>query len=75
MDLGLAGKRALIAGASSGLGLGCAQALAAEGATVAFDPAHMGLTGLLIVSVSVLSALFPAWKASSVEPSEALISL
>ncbi|MGH1490363.1 MAG: SDR family oxidoreductase [Acidimicrobiales bacterium] len=35
MDLGLAGKRALIAGASSGLGLGCAQALAAEGATVA----------------------------------------
>jgi putative ABC transport system permease protein len=47
----------------------------AEGATVSFDPAHMGLTGLLIVSVSVLSALFPAWKASSVEPSEALISL
>lgn len=35
MDLGLAGKRAIVAGASSGLGLGCAQALAAEGATVA----------------------------------------
>lgn len=35
MDLGLAGKRAIIAGASAGLGLGCAQALAAEGATVA----------------------------------------
>ena len=44
-------------------------------AVVIFDPAHMALTGLLIVSVSVLSALFPAWKASSVEPSEALISL
>lgn len=47
----------------------------ADGAAVAFDPAHMALTGLLIVSVSVLSALFPAWKASSVEPSEALISI
>src|SRR5262245_3050037 len=34
MDLELTGRRALVAGASSGLGLGCAQALAAEGATV-----------------------------------------
>lgn len=34
MDLGLAGKRAVVAGASAGLGLGCAQALAAEGASV-----------------------------------------
>jgi len=34
MDLGLTGRRALVAGASSGLGLGCAQALAAEGAAV-----------------------------------------
>ncbi len=35
MDLGLEGKRALIAGASAGLGFGCAAALAAEGAKVA----------------------------------------
>lgn len=35
MDLGLEGKRAVVAGASSGLGLGCAQALAAEGVEVA----------------------------------------
>ena len=34
MDLGLTGKRAVVAGASSGLGLGCAQALAAEGVSV-----------------------------------------
>jgi 3-oxoacyl-[acyl-carrier protein] reductase len=34
MELGLAGRRALVTGASSGLGLACAQALAAEGATV-----------------------------------------
>ena len=35
MDLGLEGKRALVTGASSGLGLGCARALAADGARVA----------------------------------------
>jgi len=34
MDLGLEGKRAVVAGASAGLGLGCARALAAEGARV-----------------------------------------
>ncbi|MGB8857906.1 MAG: SDR family oxidoreductase [Ilumatobacteraceae bacterium] len=34
MDLALNGRRALVTGASSGLGLGCAQALAAEGAQV-----------------------------------------
>jgi len=31
MDLGIAGKWALVCGASKGLGLGCAQAMAAEG--------------------------------------------
>jgi 3-oxoacyl-[acyl-carrier protein] reductase len=34
MDLGLAGRRALVTGASAGLGLSCARALAAEGARV-----------------------------------------
>ena len=34
MDLGLTGKTALITGGSAGLGLACAQALAAEGASV-----------------------------------------
>ncbi len=34
MDLGIAGKWALVCGASKGLGLGCAQALAREGAHV-----------------------------------------
>ena len=34
MDLGLKGRRAFVAAASKGLGFGCAQALAAEGAQV-----------------------------------------
>lgn len=34
MDLGIAGKRALVCGASQGLGRGCAQALAREGVSV-----------------------------------------
>ena len=35
MDLGLAGRRAVITGASKGIGLGCALALAREGCDVA----------------------------------------
>jgi 3-oxoacyl-[acyl-carrier protein] reductase len=34
VDLGISGKRALVCGASKGLGFGCAQALAAEGVEV-----------------------------------------
>lgn len=34
MDMGIAGRNALVCGASKGLGLGCAQALAAEGVNV-----------------------------------------
>ncbi len=34
MDLGITGRKALVCGASAGLGLACAQALAAEGADV-----------------------------------------
>ena len=47
----------------------------AQGAAPAFNAGHMALTGLLIIAVSVLSAFFPAWKASNVQPSEALIAL
>ena len=34
MDLGLSGKQAIVCGASKGLGLGCARALAAEGVNI-----------------------------------------
>lgn len=38
MDLGLTGKRAIVTGASRGIGLAVARGLAAEGATVAMVP-------------------------------------
>ena len=34
MDLGISGRKALVCGASAGLGLACAQALAREGVEV-----------------------------------------
>jgi 3-oxoacyl-[acyl-carrier protein] reductase len=40
MDLGISGRRAAVAAASKGLGLGVAQALAAEGVTVAICGRH-----------------------------------
>ncbi|WP_434212468.1 SDR family oxidoreductase [[Pseudomonas] boreopolis] len=40
MDLGIAGRWALVCGASKGLGLGCARALAAEGVNLAIVARH-----------------------------------
>ncbi len=37
MDLGIAGKWALVCGASKGLGFGCAQALVCEGVNVVIN--------------------------------------
>ena len=52
MDLGIAGKWALVCGASKGLGLGCAQALATEGVNLVIvargaDALHAAALGLL----------------------------
>lgn len=44
-------------------------------AVVSMHVGHLALTCLLIASVSVLAAFFPSWKAASIEPSTALISL
>ena len=43
MDLGIAGKWALVCGASKGLGLGCAQALVREGVNVVIVARGAGL--------------------------------
>ena len=63
MDLGLAGRRAAVAAASSGLGLATARRLAAEGATVAMcsrdrdriESAAAGVTGETIPLVADVS--------------------
>jgi 3-oxoacyl-[acyl-carrier protein] reductase len=52
MDLGIAGKWALVCGASKGLGLGCAQALSREGVNLVIvargaDALHAAAQGLL----------------------------
>lgn len=47
----------------------------AEGSGLAFGWGAFVLACLAVAGVSVLSAAFPAWKASRVEPSEALVTL
>jgi 3-oxoacyl-[acyl-carrier protein] reductase len=59
MDLGLAGRRAFITGGSHGIGLGIAQALAAEGAAVLIcgrDADRLARTGFPAVQADVTSA-------------------
>lgn len=46
-----------------------------EGGGAVFDPARLALTCGLVVLLCVVSAAYPAFKASRVEPAEALISL
>ena len=57
MDLGLAGKLALVCGASKGLGLGCAQALVREGVNVVVNarqagPLHSSAIDLIAIGAS-----------------------
>jgi len=57
MDLGLAGKWALVCGASKGLGLGCAQALVREGVNVVVNarqagPLHSSAIDLIAIGAS-----------------------
>lgn len=46
-----------------------------ETTTLTFEPTGLALTVAGIAAVSVLAAAFPAWKASRVEPAEALVAL
>ena len=63
MDLGIAGKWALVCGASKGLGLGCAQALAAEGVNVVMVARGREV---LEASAAALRNLFPGVTALTV---------
>lgn len=46
-----------------------------DGATPVFAISHLALTCGVISLVAVSAALYPAWKGSSVEPSQALVAL
>jgi 3-oxoacyl-[acyl-carrier protein] reductase len=63
MDLGLAGKMALICASSQGLGLACAAALAREGAWVTLNGRR---PDALAAAVASLRARFPSAKVASV---------
>ena len=61
MDLGIAGKWALVCGASKGLGLGCAQALVREGVNLvinarAADALHQAAAQLIAIGADEISA-------------------
>ena len=45
------------------------------GAPLPFEPLHLVATALVLALLTSLASLFPAWKAASVEPSEALVTL
>ncbi|WP_428420068.1 SDR family NAD(P)-dependent oxidoreductase [Methylibium sp.] len=63
MDLGIAGKWALVCGASKGLGHGCAQALVAEGVNVVVTARR---AETLAAAVAALRALNPAVEVRAV---------
>ncbi len=66
MDLGLKGRRAFVAAASKGLGFGCAQALAAEGARVFIS--SRGESGIEAAAKKIGAA---GWKTADVsKPAE-----
>jgi len=45
------------------------------GGPLPFEPLHLVATALVLALLTSLASLFPAWKAASVEPSEALVTL
>lgn len=47
----------------------------AEAGGVAFEPLYLAVTCFLVALVTLLAAAFPAWKASRVHPTEALVAL
>ena len=50
--------------------------LEVEGAgAIAFEPLHLAAAAVVLALLTSLASLFPAWKAASIEPSEALVTL
>ena len=81
MDLGIQGKWALVCGASKGLGLGCAQALASEGVNVLIvargeEALQMAATNLIAASAhnAGASVLFVAADITTTEGRSAVFA-
>ena len=72
MDLGIAGKWALVCGASKGLGLGCAKALVSEGVSVLVN-ARTEAT--LQSAQAELQALAQQWSARSGQPAPQVLAV
>ena len=70
MDLGIAGRKALVCGASAGLGFACAQALAREGVALVIVARTEAPLREAAATLQALGAAPVAWVAADVTTSE-----
>jgi len=66
MDLGIAGRRALVCAASKGLGRGCAEALAREGAEVTIVARTAATVALAAEEIGAMAGREVAWLACDI---------
>ena len=66
MDMGISGRKALVCGASAGLGLACAQALAREGAELVIVARTEGPLREAAAALSALGSAPVSWTAADV---------
>jgi putative ABC transport system permease protein len=78
LEAGLIGAVAGLIGYLSGFGASfkVLELLAmAEGATPVFSPGHLLIATVAFALVTVIAAVYPAWKGAGVDPSTALVAL
>jgi 3-oxoacyl-[acyl-carrier protein] reductase len=76
MDLGIAGKWALVCGASKGLGLGCAQALHAEGVNVVLVARGLEVlqqSAINLIAVQIINTPASGQLAGQNQPNQAKV--
>jgi len=75
MDLGIAGKKAIVCGASAGLGRGAATALAAEGVEVVIAARDPGRLRTAAKAIAAETGNEPAWVSADVATEEGRAAL